>query len=300
MRHRLSMLCLLLALAVHPAAASTVEIREVPPLVTPPSALLRELAVESWKLIQSFESGVDDLAAGWLMRLSDIYPAEIRRNCYPYQLALGQLGFARSDFDTARLAFERAVELESDAAEPQAWLALLELREGRLTAALSRAHRALELDPLQDLAREVVRVTELVLTTEAAFSTDSPEAIQAVITGDAAFAAGDYSVAAEAYHHALTIDPGFVEARVYLGDALLRGGEPAAALAELESALAYAPDNAKAHYLSGEALRRLSRYAEAAAALNRALELRPGYTAAAAALNSLPDTESGSSHRVDD
>ncbi|MBD3401087.1 MAG: tetratricopeptide repeat protein [Candidatus Coatesbacteria bacterium] len=276
-----------LAILLCVTAAGAVEVREVPPLVLPESALLRELAAESWRIIEALEDGTGEVE-GRLARLTDSYSERVRGACYPYHLALGQLAYGRGDLEGAGEAFRHAAELENGAAEPLAWLALLELRHGRLSGALARAEAALELDPLQPLAREVIRVTGLLTDEEEiGFTSRDPAALEALRAGDAAFARGDFAAAATAYRRALEHDPDFLEARIYLGDALLRSGEPAAALAELETALAAEADDARANYLTGRAHAALDDAAAAASAYRRALELRPDYPAAERALAEL-------------
>ena len=271
--------------------AEAVEVREVPPLVLPESALLRELTAECWRVIAAFEDGTGEVE-GRLARLTDSYSDRVRGACYPYHLALGQLAYGRGDIAGAGEAFLRAAELENAAAEPLAWLGLLELRRGRLSGALQRAETALELDPLQPLAREVIRVAELLLDDEeAGFASESPEALGALREGDAAFARGDFEDASAAYRTALEHDPDFTEARVYLGDALLRLDETAEALAELERALEANDENAHAHYLAGRAHAALDDAEAAAASYRRALELRPDYPAARNALAELAGTD---------
>ncbi|MBD3371781.1 MAG: tetratricopeptide repeat protein [Candidatus Coatesbacteria bacterium] len=279
---------LLCILPVLPATTtSAVEVREVPPLVKPTSALLQELDGQCWELIYGFESGVGEAAATRLARLTDSYPPRVRDNSYPYQLALGQLGYARGDYAAARAAFERSAIVEEAAAEPRAWLALLDLQRGRISPALTLAHEALELDPLQPLAREIVRAAELIVNTEVGFSTEDPEAVEALQEGDRYFAAGDYTAAAEAYTAAVERDPGFIEAWLYLGETRLRTGETATARKALERALALDPENPRVHFLLGRLARAEGDAAAARSAFERALELRPDYPAARRELDAL-------------
>ena len=83
------------------------------------------------------------------------------------------------------------------------------------------------------------------------------------------------SEAAEAFRHALTLQPDMVDAVVNLGTALLGAGRPDEAITHYHRAIAMSPDNAMAHGNLGKALQDLGQTEEALAAYHRALALRP-------------------------
>ncbi|HUT97647.1 MAG TPA: tetratricopeptide repeat protein [bacterium] len=266
-------------LIVITAAHGALEIREVPPLVKSDRALTAELDRGCWELIYALEGGGSAAeVSSRLAHLTDSYPERLRSGSYAYQLAVGRLAFATGDLDRAREAMKRAVEVNPAAAEPWAWIAAVELKLGRVEAALSAAHTALEMDPLQPVAREVAQgALALLSNSSGTFSSGDPEAVEELLAGDRSFARGDYAEASRSYERALELDPAFVEARVYLGDCRYQTGDYAGALIEYRRAVEMNPDFAPAWNFMGDALAALGRTAEAVEAYRKALELNPDY-----------------------
>jgi tetratricopeptide (TPR) repeat protein len=271
------------------AAHGAVEIREVPPLVKSDRTLAAELERGCWELIYALEGGGSAAEVSTsLAHLTDSYPERLRSASYAYQLAVGRLAFATGDLDRAREAMKRAAEVNPAAAEPKAWIAAVELKLGRIEAALASAHAALDLDPLQPVAREVAQgALALLSDTSGTFSSQDPEAVEELLAGDRSFARGDYAEAARSYERALELDPAFVEARVYLGDCRYQTGDHAGALVEYRRAVEMDPDFAPAWNFMGDALAALGRTAEAVEAYRKALELNPDYAGPRAKLRQL-------------
>lgn len=268
-----------LILVIITVAHAAVEIREVPPLVKSDRTLAAELDRGCWEIIYALEGGGSAAEVSTrLAHLTDSYPERLRAASYSYQLAVGRLAFATGDLDRAREAMKRAAEVNPAAAEPRAWIAAVELKLGRVEAALSSAHTALELDPLQPVARQVAQGALAILSeSSGTFSSQDPEAVEELLAGDRAFTRGDYSEAARDYERALELDPAFVEARVYLGDCRYQTGDHAGALLEYRRAVEMDPDFAPAWNFMGDALASLGRTAEAVEAYRMALELNPEY-----------------------
>ncbi|MCX7021175.1 MAG: tetratricopeptide repeat protein [bacterium] len=260
-------------------AHAALEIREVPPLVKSDRTLEAELERGCWELIYALEGGGSAAeVSARLSHLTDSYPERLRSGSYAYQLAVGRLAFATGDLDRAREAMKRATEANPAAAEPRAWIAAVDLKLGRVEAALAAAHEALELDPLQPVAREVAQgALALLSNSSGTFSSEDPEAVEEVLAGDSSFSRGDYVEAAQAYERALELDPDFVEARVYMGDCRYQTGDYAGALVEYRRAVEMDPDFAPAWNFMGDALAVLGRNAEAVEAYRKALELNPDY-----------------------
>ncbi|HDR06437.1 MAG TPA: tetratricopeptide repeat protein [Candidatus Coatesbacteria bacterium] len=276
-------------LVILAASANALEVREVPPLVKSDRALAAELERGCWELIYVLDGGgsAGEVSAR-LSRLTDGYSERLRSGSYAYQLLLGRLAYAVGDLERARETMMRASGLNPAAAEPLAWVAVVELKRGRLEAALSAANTALELDPLQPVAREVARGVLVLLSDSAGtFSSKEPEAVEELLAGDRSFSRGEYGEAALAYGRALELDPAFVEARLYLGDCRYRTGDYAGALVEYRRAVELNPEFAPAWSFMGDALAALERTDEAVEAYRRALELDPDYAGPRAKLRQL-------------
>jgi len=280
---------LLVLLTLLTTAHGALEIREVPPLVKSDRVLTDELERGCWELIYQMEGGgsAGEISSR-LAHLTDAYAERFRSGSYAYQLILGRLAFATGDLERAREAMKRAKELSPAAAEPLAWIAAINLRLGRVEAALSAANIALDMDPLQPVAREVTQgALALLSDSSGTFSSEDPEAVEALLLGDRSFSRGDYSEAAYAYDRALELDPGFVEARVYLGDCRYQIGDYVGALVEYRRAIDIDPGFAPAWNFMGDALLALDRTTEAVEAYRQALELNPDYASPRAKLRQL-------------
>ncbi|MDE1145438.1 MAG: tetratricopeptide repeat protein [Azospirillaceae bacterium] len=83
--------------------------------------------------------------------------------------------------------------------------------------------------------------------------------------------------AADAFGHALTLEPGLPAAHIGLANLALLQRRPSTALSHLRSVLAVQPDNADAHLNLGMALADLRRLPEAMDQYRHALTLRPGW-----------------------
>jgi|GEM_PF-3145053 len=282
---------LLLLILLLPSLLGAVEVREVAPLIRTEATIFREFEDSCWRLLYSLEGGesVGSVSA-LLSQLIDGSARTFREESYCYQLLVGRLAFSTGDYDRALTALRDANRLVPTAAEPQAWIAATNLKLGRVNAALTAAELALELDPLQIVAREVAQGALLFLNEGGetqVFSTENPDALDALYAGDAAYSRGDYDTAAAGYLRALEYDPTFIEARVFLGDCYYQTGEFPAALKEYETATELQPDYARAWNFRGDALQALSRFDEAADSYRRAIELDPEYASPATKLRQL-------------
>ncbi len=284
--NRLSLVLLLL-----PSLLGAVEVREVAPLIRTEATMFREFEDNCWRLLYSLEGGESVGATSTqLTQLIDGSASRFREESYCYQLLIGRLAFSTGDYERALTALRDATRLVPTAAEPQAWIAATNLKLGRVNAALTAAELALELDPLQVVAREVAQGALLFLEEGGetqVFSTKNQEALEALYIGDTAYSRGDYEAAAVAYLHALELDPTFIEARIYLGDCHYQTDNFPAALVEYDTAAELNPDYARAWNFRGDALQALGRFDEAADSYRRAIELDPEYVSPATKLRQL-------------
>ncbi len=188
----------------------------------------------------------------------------------PVLLRLGEVELSRGDAAAARGWFERARAVDPDSAAALHGLARLAALEGDWPTAASLLAAVLERQPeatrvhyelgmayreLGDLdrAREQlarqgqgeVRFADPLVEELAALVSGSGVYM---VSGNSAFARGDWALAAEAYRRAVAAAPDDLTARQSLASALARAGRPEAALEELAEVLRRDPDNAFAHY----------------------------------------------------
>lgn len=162
----------------------------------------------------------------------------------------GEAAFDRSDFEGARLEFERERTLRPDGADAYLALGRIETQLGRSYSATSLFERAAELDP--------------------------KSALPWWHLGQVREQAGDASAAIGAYRAALERDETSVEAHTRLAWLLCEGDvDLLQAETHASRAAQLAPDNADAQAARGWALEKNGRLDEAATALQRAVALAP-------------------------
>lgn len=174
----------------------------------------------------------------------------------------------------------QALALYSD--EMQAWQKYLLYRPGDAAAhyrlglldaaaspaeALPELMQAVRLDPSLDATVENLRSA---LNT-ATLSDDL--AYQLLVSGRALGVVGDWDLAAEAFHNAITVRAGYAEAWAWLGEAKQQQGQDGSI--EIERALALNPESAMIQSLYGVYLQRQEQPKQALAAFQKAAALEP-------------------------
>ena len=203
-------------------------------------------------------------------------------------LSLGQVRFARQQFDGAAEALERSIGL--DAVQPRAFKTLGRVQTARGEAA--RAERAFveaaRLDPGDAEARYLLgrlyqsegRLVEAARFLEAAVEID-PGAVRALaFLGSVHYGLGDPSRAEELLRRAVRLTEGSAAPETVphleLGVLLQRTGRLEESVAQLRRAVELDASNAGAGFELGRSLHRLGRLEEAAAALRAALAVDGG------------------------
>ncbi len=194
-----------------------------------------------------------------------------------YQFAVAKMLVDEGDYRGAETAFERALELDSDAAyvriEYAEFLARLgrfgrthEARLERLREAVEQAGTAQQALPGNVDALRAVAAANLALGGEVP---DDPEPLAAAVA---------------AFESLRTADPGDVRSLLSLGQIYLRRGEPAAAADVFEEIVAETPGYRPVYRLLAEALVQSNQMDKAADALKEVLVTEPDSEAARLAL----------------
>ncbi|TVR84603.1 MAG: PEP-CTERM system TPR-repeat protein PrsT [Rhodospirillales bacterium] len=198
----------------------------------------------------------------------------------------------KGDVDAARVAFERALELEPGRSDAANNLAQIALQDGDVDEARTLLESVLESQPdhfptlmrLAALEQNAGR-TEMARERLEQAVAANPDAIAPRLGLAQGF------MAERAPERALEITEPVAEAAgenaamlAVRGQAYLQTDRPAEAARDLERLTAAAPDVAEGHFLLGGAYLRLQRLDDAKDALNRALELDPAHFGAKSAL----------------
>ena len=209
----------------------------------------------------------------------------------------GKLLRRKNDWEGARLALRKAVELRADSAEYQIELARALQKLDRQEEQRQALEAAIKLDPgspeahfaLANLARgsgdaataksEFEKVREL---RQGNINRDL--ASGAVRAGVLLAQKGDYDGAIREFRKALEINPEMGEAHFDLAGALMQKGEVGPAIASLRAALKVAPKWAEAHYQLGRALLIEGQREQAIAEFRTAIEQDPAHAGAKQAL----------------
>lgn len=212
------------------------------------------------------------------------------------RVRLGRVLLAQNRGDEARVELERALELDAENPATLAALGELALASGDNARAVELLSAVLERLPaanrlhyplgiayrgLGDLeaARAHLRQRGAVGVKVEDPLVDEIERLAAgerlhLQRGQAAFNAGRFADAADAFRRAADADPASARARTNLGTALGQLGRIDEAIAAYREALALEPDNATAHFNLGTLLERRDETADAAAHFRDAVRLR--------------------------
>lgn len=104
----------------------------------------------------------------------------------------------------------------------------------------------------------------------------------------------DFRKAIQHFTEALRHQPGFHKSQYHLGLAMMKLGRPKLAIPQFEGVLRRSPEHADARYQMGLALAQTGKTELARAQLREAAWLRPGWTEADSALNTLSESQSPS------
>lgn len=214
-----------------------------------------------------------------LLRLAEVY-VEMNR----LQAAASLIREARSLDPTSAAARAALGELYQRLGRNEEAIELLEeaLEEvpgaNRLYYPLALAHRALG---NTDEARRLLKLSGRVGIRPADPMIEEIARLKAgervhILDGNAAFRAGRYQEAVDAFRRAVDAAPESITARIDLGSALGELGELEAALAEFDKALEIAPANLTALFNAGLLEARMGNLAKARAHLRNAAMLDPG------------------------
>lgn len=234
-------------------------------------------------------SGVDFLPLVVIHQPTDGYSlreVEHRLELEPENAALwvelGHLWWRLHHYERAFTAADKAVALQPELAA--AWHILGKTLQHltRLDDAVIAYRRALQLEEsglvCADLAAALLalrKTDEAVIVAERATQLNSSAPAAWYELGRAAFAAGSYEVAVNAFDRAVSLSPGFFsEGYVGKGDAFARLGRQQEALAAYERGLEFRPNDLDLWRGKAEVLRTLGRTFEAEAAERRREELK--------------------------
>ncbi|TDI40687.1 MAG: tetratricopeptide repeat protein [Acidobacteria bacterium] len=219
-------------------------------------------------------------------------------------LQMARIALAQDEPSSAKDAYSRAIELDSENGDAHFGLAgALELL-GEPDEAVLHFRRAIEIKP--DFIEAKASLAEVLadqghLDEAAALlvevATVEPGRVKSIAElGVVRVKQGKLDEAIERFREALRIEPERAEVRVWLGVALREQGQTEDAVAELQAALQSDPKLALAHDELGVTLKRQGRIEEAAYAYRQALTIDPELATAHNNLGSLL----GSQGRVDE
>jgi tetratricopeptide (TPR) repeat protein len=202
--------------------------------------------------------------------------------------------------EEAKVAFERAIALNSNVAQYHTNLGAVYRSLGQLELALTSFRRALMLKPDDAEARNELgslyfvlgRCDDAIFELQQAVSLN-PRLLQANFNlGRALFDCGQVEASAEHFRRAIEIDPvSLPPAYTYLARVYLNQGRYAQAVTEAQKGALLPPENAEAFYWLGQAYEARNNSNDLAAArqaYQQALEIDPNFTPAREALGRLP------------
>jgi tetratricopeptide (TPR) repeat protein len=172
-------------------------------------------------------------------------------------IAYNGLGIAlleKGNVDDAIIHFQKALQLNPDAAKVQNNLGNAFLRKGNVDEAISHYQKVLQIRP--DYAEIHYNL------------------------GNALLRKGSVDDAIVHFQKALQIKPDYTDARFNLGSVLLRRGRVDEAIVQFQKALQIRPDYAEVHYNLGNALFQRGSVDEAISQYQRALQIKPDYAEA--------------------
>jgi tetratricopeptide (TPR) repeat protein len=197
---------------------------------------------------------------------------------------LGQAVDSQCGMLEAQDALHRAVQLRPDVSAYQSGEGYCQARRREWPQALQSAQRAIELDP-QSWFAYYVRAWAYYEQGEYAKAATDFRPAHALEPGnsEAAFwlgrslqlSHGKMDDAIKAYRESIAINPGYLDAHVYLAEILNNSGQHEAALTELDAALKLDSKNVWAIGTKATILSKLKRYDEAIAMQQTAITLNP-------------------------
>lgn len=220
--------------------------------------------------------GESDKARAMAQEIVDSHPD--RSDSYHL---LGGFHLAVNEFEQARAAFERALEVDPDDVSATLHLARLDVKQGNPAAAEARFRKLLTrlpgnltaLTALADLAEKSGAISEGVELLEQA-RTANPEAPQPLLTlGRYYQRTGELEKARERAEQAVRVAPGNPQAHLLLGTTLLKEQRYSEAIISLERAIELDPRVGMAHLYLGQAQIASGQADAGYASLQRAVEL---------------------------
>jgi tetratricopeptide (TPR) repeat protein len=196
--------------------------------------------------------------------------------CFLGGLVLADYGSAFQDDESL---FLQASQISPDHPIVLAWLAELQMKQGRYDTAVRLLRRAIDVEPgrlnhhlnLGISYSRLGRRDDAIVAFQSALKVDDTVADPHLLLADALRDSGRVPDAVRHYEFALGLDPSSVAARVNLGTARYLDGDVAAAIGFWESALSDSPDNTDLLFNLGMAYRALSDFERSAAHLRRFL-----------------------------
>jgi serine/threonine protein kinase/tetratricopeptide (TPR) repeat protein len=198
----------------------------------------------------------------------------------------GQENYRKLYYDDARIAFEKAVELDPDFAMAHYYLALvnanlknLEARDTALKRAKALSHKANEKERLrieEYYARRIENNPEKSFLILQQIAEKYPKEKEIILDlGIRYGSTGDFNQAIKEFSRALELDPDYGEAHNQLGYTYLDTGDYAKAVEHLQKYAALSPGEANPLDSLAEALFRWGRLDEAATKYKDALKIKP-------------------------
>ena len=185
---------------------------------------------------------------------------------------------AESDYASASIELQNALQLDAASAESRWLLGKIYLDTGDVLTAEKELQRAHDLGWKADDVRPALAVTLLVQgknddVLKLDYQDLIPSAAAALIASQALaqLAQGEFDSAHELVTLALDKDPQSVEAKLAQAAIFIQQDDASAALPVIDAVIAAAPDNGRAWRLQGQALLRLQKFEDARTAFDQAI-----------------------------
>lgn len=211
------------------------------------------------------------------------------------------------EYETAVMAYERAITQQPASATLRYGAALAYLGVGRLDAAYESARQALErrniypeaLALLGDIALRRGKLAEAEQQYRAALQQNPSLAAAHIGLGRVAATDGNWSIAAGHFLNAVRGEPQSADALLWLGEARVRTDDIDGAMAAYQQALRLRNDFPEAYFGLAQAEYGAGRIEEALRDVTRALELRPRYAEAALLLGKIYERQGYSTRALE-